>query len=153
MKNRKITIENGLVYIPNEVSMSVAEIADLFDIFYQTAKREIRVIEKSGGVGGDYSMSCIVEGQKIVPEYYGLEMVIAVAFRVQSRNAKVFQKWIIRKVSKVDIPEMLINRLLSLDVSHNTVLTHLLCEVNRELADLNLGNITSLKMLRCYPSE
>ena len=39
MKNRKITIENGTVHVPDETKMSVVEIANLFYIYYNTAKR------------------------------------------------------------------------------------------------------------------
>jgi hypothetical protein len=97
MENRIITIENGIVHIPDEVRMSIAGIADLFDIFYQTAKREIRSIEKSGIADGDYSMSCVCDGSKVYPDYYGLEMIIALSFRIKSRNAELFRNIIIKK--------------------------------------------------------
>lgn len=86
--------DNGMVTIPNKVRMGIGEIADLFGIYYREAKRHIRAIEKSGIVSGDYSMCCTVEGQKVYPEYYGLEMVIALAFRIQSKNVEVFRMWI-----------------------------------------------------------
>ena len=106
MKRKKITISSsGSVIVPDEVRMSIGEIAELFGIFYRTAKRNIRTIEKLGITSGDSSMSCIVEGQKVYPEYYGLEMVIAVAFRVQSTNAKIVRKWFIEKVAKMDLPQ------------------------------------------------
>ena len=76
MKRDIITIENGVVTVPGNVRMSICEIADLFEAFYQTVKRNIRAIEKTGIAGGDYSMSCTVEGQKAYPEYYGLEMIV-----------------------------------------------------------------------------
>jgi hypothetical protein len=66
--------------------MTISEIADLFGIYYQTAKKHIRTIEKSAIAGGDERMSCTVEGMTIYPDYYGLEMIVAVAFRVQSHN-------------------------------------------------------------------
>ena len=108
MENRIITItDNGKVTIPSETKMSIAEIADLFGIYYQTAKKLIQDIEESGVAGGDYSGSCTCEGSKIYPDYYGLEMVIAVAFQVQSANAAVFRKWIYRRVERTEIPKML----------------------------------------------
>ena len=108
MENRKIILsDNGKVTIPSETKMSIAEIADLFDIYYRTAKREVRAIEKAGIASGDYSGSCTCEGSKIYPDYYGLEMVIAVAFQVQSANAEVFRKWIYRRVVRTEIPKML----------------------------------------------
>lgn len=99
-----ITIaDNGTVIVPREVRMNISEIADLFGIFYQTAKRCVRDIEKSGIAGGDYSMYNIVEGLKVCPYYYGLDMITAIAFRVQSAKADIFRKWVIHKTTKADL--------------------------------------------------
>lgn len=35
--------DSGSVTVPSEVRMTICEIADLFDIYYQTAKRSIRI--------------------------------------------------------------------------------------------------------------
>ena len=107
MENRKIRIENAVITVPSKTKMNIAEIADLFGVYYHTAKKHIRAIEKLGVAGGDYSRSCTCEGSKIYPDYYGLEMVIAVAFQVQSANAEVFRKWIYRRVVRTEIPKML----------------------------------------------
>lgn len=108
MENRKIILsDNGTVIVPGETKMSISEIADLFGIYYHTAKKHIRAIEKLGVARGDYSLSCTAEGSKIYPDYYGLEMIIAVAFQVQSANPEVFRKWIYRRVVRTEIPKML----------------------------------------------
>lgn len=107
MKNKIITIENKMVHIPNEIKMSISEIANLFGIYYQMAKKAIRDIEKSGVAGGDYSGSCTCEGSKIYPNYYGLEMVIAIAFQVQSANAELLRRWIYRRATRTEIPKIL----------------------------------------------
>lgn len=99
MENRKIRIENGIINVPSETKMSITEIADLFGIYYQATKELVRDIEKLGVAGGDYSLSCIAEGSKIYPDYYGLEMLIAVTFRVQSPNADIFRRWLLDKIS------------------------------------------------------
>lgn len=91
--------DNGMVTIPNNIRMSIGEIADLFGIYYSTAKRYIRAIEKSGIARGDISMDCTVEGQKVYPEYYGLDMVIALAFQIQSPEAIIFRKYLVKKIS------------------------------------------------------
>ena len=88
--------------------MSIAEIANSFGIYYQTVKKNIRNIEKSGIADGDHSMSCAVEGMRIYPDYYGLEMIIAVAFWIQSTNAEIVRKWFIRKVVKVELPQAIL---------------------------------------------
>ncbi len=107
MESRRIRIENAVITVPSKTKMNIAEIADLFGVYYHTAKKHIRAIEKLGVAGGDYSGSCTCEGSKIYPDYYGLEMVIAVAFQVQSANAEVFRKWIYRRVVRTEIPKML----------------------------------------------
>jgi hypothetical protein len=96
-RGKILIVDNGLVTVPKDVRMTISEIAYLFDIYYQTAKKLIRSIEKSGVAGGDERMSCTVEGMTIYPDFYGLEMIVAVAFRVQSHNAKIFREWVVRK--------------------------------------------------------
>lgn len=98
MNRGQITInENGTVTVSGDVRMSIAEIADLFGVFHKTAKSAIRAIEKSGVVEGDFSTGATVEGLTIYPDYYGLDMVIALAFRIQSPRAVIFRKWVLRK--------------------------------------------------------
>lgn len=107
MKNTKIKIsDTGSVHIPRNVRMNIVEIADLFGIFYQSAKKNIRSVEELGICIGDQSMSGTVEGTKIVSDYYGLDMVITIAFRVQSVKANIFRKWIIDKSTKPEVTTM-----------------------------------------------
>lgn len=98
--------DNGIVTVPNNVRISITEIADLFGIYCGTAKKHIRTIEKSGIVEGDYAMGSTTDGRKVYPEYYGLEMVIALAFRIQSKNATLFREWLCGKAVRKEIPEM-----------------------------------------------
>ncbi len=99
MKRKLITIsDSGNVTVPSETKMSIPEIAELFGIFYQTTKRNIRTIEKLGIASCDYSLPCMVEGKSIYPVYYGVNMIITLAFRVQSEKADIFRRWVIRRV-------------------------------------------------------
>ncbi|MBB4034782.1 hypothetical protein GGR21_000669 [Dysgonomonas hofstadii] len=99
MENRRIIIsDDGMVIVSDEVKMNIGEIADLFGIYYRTAKQHIRSIEKAGITTGDNTMGGSVERMKVYPDYYGLEMIIAIAFRVQSPKAVVFRKWIQEKI-------------------------------------------------------
>lgn len=101
MKRKLITIsDSASVSVPSETKMSIPEIAELFGIFYQTTKRHIRAIEKSGIASCDYSLPCTVEGKSIYPVYYGVNMIIALAFQVQSEKADVFRRWVIRRVTQ-----------------------------------------------------
>lgn len=108
MESRRIRIENAVITVPSKTKMNIAEIADLFGVYYHTAKKHIRAIEKLGVAGGDYSRSCTCEGSKIYPDYYGLEVIIAVAFRVQSANAEALRRWICRRAEKTEIPKTVI---------------------------------------------
>ena len=107
---------NGIVTVPGDARMNIAEIADLFGIYYREAKRHIRAIEKAGIAQGDYTMSCIADGLKVYPEYYGLEMIIALSFRIQSKNAQELRKWILLKAGAAD------SRIEALLYSKNIVL-------------------------------
>lgn len=98
--------DNGIVTVSGHVRMSVYEIADLFDIYYRTAKRYIRAIEKAGIAEGDYTMSYIADGRKVYPEYYGLDMIIALAFRIQSKKTQIFRGWLCNKATRKEILEM-----------------------------------------------
>ena len=80
--------------------MPVGEIAALLGIYYPTAKRHIRAIEKSGIASGDYSMCCMVDQYGVHPEFYGLEMVSAVAFRMRSWQADSFRQWLMERVTQ-----------------------------------------------------
>jgi hypothetical protein len=84
--------------------MTIAEIADLLGTYYPIAKRHIRAIEKAGIAGGDYSMCCVVGGGTVYPEYYGLEMIIALAFRVRSWQADRFRQWVMERVTQPTLP-------------------------------------------------
>ncbi len=103
MKREIITItDEGAVVVPtqpNRVRMTIGEIAALLGIFHPTAKRHVRAIEKSGIAGGDYSMTCVMEGTSACPLYYGLEMVAAVSFRVRSWQADAFRRWLVERAA------------------------------------------------------
>ena len=111
-----ITItDNGMVTVSGHVRMSVSEIADLFVIYYRTAKRHIRTIEKSGIAEGDYTMSCIADGPKVYPDYYGLEMIIALAFRIQSPEAIIFRKYLVKKIGTHSLIVQLTDKIQKID--------------------------------------
>ena len=107
--------DNGIVTVSGHVRMSVSEIADLFGIYYRTAKRHIRAIEKSGIVRGDDSMDCVVEGRNTFPEYYGLAMIIVLAFRIQSPEAIIFRKYLVKKIGTHSLIVQLTDKIQKID--------------------------------------
>ena len=108
MKRSIITItdEGAIVapIYPNRVRMAVGEIAALLGIYYPTAKRHIRAIEKAGIADGDFRMTCIAEAMTAYPMYYGLEMIAAVAFRVKSWQADTFRRWLMERATQPTSP-------------------------------------------------
>jgi hypothetical protein len=104
MKREIITIsDDGMITVPanpDRVMMTIVEIAELLGIFYPTAKRHVRAIETAGIADGDYTMTCVASGHGVHPEYYGLEMITAVVYRVKSWQADKFRRWLIERVGQ-----------------------------------------------------
>lgn len=110
MKREIITIENGIVHMPQSVNvwMTQHEITDLFGCFVSKVNSNIRSILKNGILREtDVCRTYHYPNGNSVEEY-GLEMIIALSFRIQSRNAEIFRGWLTRKLFKSEIPEMLI---------------------------------------------
>ena len=100
-----IITDEGTIVAPahlHRVRMSICEIAALLGAYYQTVKRHIRSIEKSGIADGDYSMCCVADRYGVHPEFYGLEMLAAVSFRVRSWQADTFRRWLIERVEQLN---------------------------------------------------
>lgn len=98
--NRKIiTIENGIVSIQasTEIWMTQHQLANLFQCFVAKINANVRAILKIGVL--DETTVCRTHyyknGNSV--EEYGLEMIIALSFRIQSRNAEAFRKYIVGK--------------------------------------------------------
>lgn len=104
MKREIITIsENGIVTIPTtQILMRDFEIAELFGVFSQTVKSAIKSILKSGIVVPDDTHGGVIIGNHIQPEYFGLEMIITIAFRIHSPQAQVFREYVQRQLCRVN---------------------------------------------------
>ena len=95
--------DEGFVVAPRDlgaVRMSIGEIAALLGTYYQTAKRHIRTIERAGIADGDYRMTCVADRHGVHPEFYGLDMITAVAFRVRSWQADTFRRWLMERATQ-----------------------------------------------------
>lgn len=97
-----------MVSIPQsaEIWMTQYQLADLFGCFTGKISANIRAILKSGVL--DETNVCrtyhYTNGSFI--EQYNLEMIIALSFRIKSRNAEFFRSFIMKKTVKdtVDRP-------------------------------------------------
>ena len=108
MTNRIITIsDSGVVTIPSKVSMRDFEIAQLLGVMVPTVKAKIKSLLKSRMI-----LDCIggeISGNIIIPEYFGLEVVIAIAFQVDSYEANVFRLHILHKLTAPTTPPIYIS--------------------------------------------
>lgn len=100
MNNRNIiTInDNGVLNMPNgSILMTDCEIAHLLGLTYPSVRGAIKRLLKSRTLS-DCSGN-IVMGNMVVPEYFGLDVIIAVAFQLDSYECDIFRKWIIRNIT------------------------------------------------------
>lgn len=85
MKRKIIAIsENGNVSVPESVQMRDFEIAELFGVMIPTIRSNIRAILKTGVVTADLTNGATLVGCNVLPDYHGLDMIMALAFRIQS---------------------------------------------------------------------
>ena len=95
-----ITIsETGAVTIPTvPVWMTKFEIADLFGVFSCDIRKAIRVIYKNKELSEADTMRYIRQPDGISYDVYSLEMIIAIAFRICSKETLLFRRFVINKI-------------------------------------------------------
>lgn len=99
MKEKIITIENGVVFISAsvEIWMTQYQLADLFGCFTGTVNANVRAILKTGVLNeADVCRMHHYKNGNFV-EQYNMEMVIALSFRIRTRNAELFRSFIMKK--------------------------------------------------------
>ncbi len=106
MTTQPITIKNRQVVIHtngNGVWLTQSQIADLFDVFTAAVSANIRAILKSGVLHEDHVVRRTRCRNGNIVERYGLEMIVALAFRLKSENAEVFRRWIVERATTLAI--------------------------------------------------
>lgn len=100
MKRGIITISKvGTVTVPTApVWMTQFEIADLFGVFAYDIRKTIRQIYKSGELQEHETMKYIRQDDKTNYDAYSLEMVVALAFRLHSKEAIAFRHFVIGRL-------------------------------------------------------
>lgn len=112
MESGKISISSdGNVYQTYNVQMRPFEIAALFGVYVQTIHSSIKTILKSGTIKASSSDTVSVDGDILLLDFYGLDMIIALAFRLHSPQAELFREWVIRKITADLLPTKLIIQL------------------------------------------
>ena len=94
MERAIITIsENGNMNIPsNSVWMSEMELVELFGVIAPTLRAAIRVIYKSGMLCPVSTQRCDLATSKSWATFYNLEVVIALAFRLNTYEASLIRQ-------------------------------------------------------------
>lgn len=95
-----ITIsETGAVTMPAvPVWMTQSETADLFGVFSYDIRKAIHAIYKNKELDGIETMRHVRQPDGISYDVYNLEMIIAVAFRICSKESVLFRQFIISEI-------------------------------------------------------
>ena len=98
-----ITIsETGAVTMPTvSVWMTQQEVADLFGVFSCHVRKAIRSIYKNKELNELGTMKYLKQPDGISYDVYDIEMVIAVAFRICSKESVLFRRFIINEISTI----------------------------------------------------
>lgn len=101
MKRGIITINNGVVGIPTApVWMMQEEIADLFNVYGHDVRKSINVIYKDGVLSEAETMRYIKLNEQRSIDAYSIEVIIAIAFKINSRQSEIFRRYMINRLCK-----------------------------------------------------
>ncbi len=97
MERGTISINRNSVTITGNVWLADFEIAELFGVTYSAVLSCIKAIYKSGALqqSDTYQYLHLENGNRA--DSYNMEMITALAFRLNSLPAKVYRGWIVRK--------------------------------------------------------
>ena len=98
-----ITInETGVVTIPiAPIWMTKFEIADLFGVFSCNVRKAIHSIYKNKELNELDTMKYLKQPDGISYDVYNIEVIIAVAFRIYSKESVLFRRFIINEISTI----------------------------------------------------
>lgn len=123
MERKLIEIsENGKVSVPDNVQMRDFEIAELFGVMIPTIRSNIRAILKTNIVIADCTNGATLVGCNVLPDYHGLNMIVALAFRIQSPQAEIFRRWVLAKATKRESSMINQQIFISVDKSINRLI-------------------------------
>ena len=99
MKRGIITIsETGAITVPDvPVWMTLPEIADMLGVFEYDVRRSIKSIYRNQELNEFETMKYIKKTDGISYDVYNLEMVIAVAFKIQSKRSRMFRQFLMKR--------------------------------------------------------
>ena len=100
MKRNIIEItEHGTITIPSEIVwMSEEELVSLFGVIAPTVRAAIKAVYKSGILKEYEAQRYIHLSDKCHRDVYSLEMIIAIAFKICSKETLLFRRFIINEI-------------------------------------------------------
>ena len=102
MNKEEITIAGLIKLIESGEGKNIRwrkwQLAQLFGVYESTVRANIKFIIKSNIVKPDYHSTLVQTGGILLPEVYSLDMIIALAFRIDSANASKLREWIMTKL-------------------------------------------------------
>ncbi len=100
MERGVITInETGAVSMPTTPAwMTKFEIADLFGVFSCDIRKTIHTIYKNKELSEYDTMKYVKQPDGISYDVYNIEMIIAVAFRIRSKESILFRQFVISEI-------------------------------------------------------
>jgi hypothetical protein len=103
MKRGEIIIsekKTAIVPVNGTVWLSDWQIAQLFEVVQSKISSNIRSILKSGVLRAEEVFYCHHYENGNCVDLYNLEMITALAFRIQSPKADLFRKWLMKRAVK-----------------------------------------------------
>lgn len=89
--------EDGTVW------MTKNEITSLFDVYRSSVDANLKSLFKSGGLWKkEVKKECphtLENGQKCIIEYFNLEVILALCYRMDSPICTLFRQWVAKQVS------------------------------------------------------
>lgn len=100
MERGIITIsENGAVAMPTApVWMTMQEMSDAFCVFACDIRRAIRAVYKNNELLKSDTMRYVRQDNGISYDVYSLEMVVAVAFKLRTKECMAFRRFVMGKL-------------------------------------------------------
>ena len=92
--------ETGTVTMPTvSVWMTQFEISDLFGVFSCDIRKTIYSIYKNKELNESDTMKYFRQSDGISYDVYNLEMIVAIAFRIHSKESILFRRFVINEIS------------------------------------------------------
>ena len=83
----------------DRIWMTEMELAELFGVLVPTIRAAVKALYKSGIVRESETKRCIRLPNGNYADAYNLEMILALAFRLNSRHAAIIRQWLLQKTT------------------------------------------------------